>query len=75
MEDVMDTPQCWMPKRILVRTGEGREPIDIVPFLIDEQDEYASLMSARKRLDFPADMFPASWDKRKVIMSAVRLLW
>lgn len=71
MEDVMDTPQCWMPERILVSTGFSREPIDIVPFLIDEQDEYAPLMSARKRLEFPTDMFPASWDNQNIV-SAVK---
>jgi hypothetical protein len=61
MEDIMDAPQCcWMPESILVLTAERREPIDIVPYLINDQDEYASLKNERKRLEFHADVFPPS---------------
>ena len=68
----MEAQQRWMPESILVCTGEGREPIDIAPCLIDDQDEYASLMSQRKRIEFPADVFDPSWESRKVIESAVK---
>jgi hypothetical protein len=72
MKDITDAPECWKSESILVYGGEGREPIDIVHFLIDEQDEYASLMSVRKRLEFPADVYPPSWEHRKVIELAVK---
>jgi hypothetical protein len=72
MEVITDAQQRWMPASILVCTGEGREPIDIAPCLIDDQDEYAALMSQRKRVVFPAGVFDPSWESRKVIESAVK---
>lgn len=65
-------PLCWKPVSILVCAGQGREPIDIVPYLVDSQDENAALMSSRKRVEFPASVYPPSWDNRKVIEDAVK---
>jgi hypothetical protein len=72
MEDRTDAPQCWMPESILVSTGEGREPIDVADCLIGEEDEYAPLWSLRERIEFPADVYPPSWENRKVIELAVK---
>lgn len=72
MEDMRDADQRWMPESILVCTGEGRDPIDIAPFLADDQDEYACLMSKRQRLEFPADVYDPSWESRKKIEFAVK---
>jgi hypothetical protein len=72
MEDATDAPQCWNSESILVFCGEGREPIDIAPYLVDEQDEKTSLRRLEARLEFPADVYPPSWEKRKVIEDAVK---
>jgi hypothetical protein len=72
MEDTKEAQQRWMPESILVCAGEGREPIDIAPFLIDDQDEYASLMNRRKPVEFPADVYRPSWDCRKVLELALK---
>jgi hypothetical protein len=72
MEDTTDAPQCWKTESILVYGGEGHAPIDIAPFLVDEQDGNASLMRLRKRLEFPADVYPPSWENRKKIEDAVK---
>jgi hypothetical protein len=72
MEDRTDAPQCWKSESILVYGGADREPIDIVPYLVDKEVEYASLMRNRKRLEFPPDVYPPSWEKRHIIQNAVK---
>jgi hypothetical protein len=37
-EDAMDAAQCWNSESILVYGGEGHEPINIAPYLVDEED-------------------------------------
>jgi hypothetical protein len=72
MEDTTEAQQRWMPESILVSAGTGREPIDIAPLLIDDQNEFALLRTKGKRVEFPADVYLPSWDNRKDIESAVR---
>jgi hypothetical protein len=72
MEDMTDAQQRWMPESILVRTEEGREPIDIAPCLIDERDPFALLKAKQKRVEFPADVYHPSWESRKDVEQAVK---
>jgi hypothetical protein len=74
MEDSMDAPRCWKSEKILVDMGPGREPIDIVPYLADPDDDVES--AARHRLEPPLvfcdKMYPPLWEERKKVMDAVK---
>jgi hypothetical protein len=72
MEDRTDAPLCWKSESILVSVGKGREPINIAPYLVDKQDENATIRRDQGRLEFPVDVYPASWDNRKIIEDAVK---
>jgi hypothetical protein len=74
MEDSMDAPRCWKSEKILVDMGPGREPIDIVPYLADPDDDVqtAARLRLEPRLVFCDKMYPPSWNAQKKIVDAVK---
>jgi hypothetical protein len=62
---------CWLPERILVPVGEGKDLIDLAPYLRNDAHPHAALMRQRKRLEFPTDVYPPKWEERHKIETAI----
>ena len=61
----------WKPESICVFAGEGRPPIDIVGYLKDPDHPHSALMGSRKRLEFPADVYPPNEASKSIIEDAI----
>jgi hypothetical protein len=71
MDKESDPCCCWAPESILVPAGDGRDPIDIAPYLRNDDHPLGALMRNRTRLEFPIDVYPPTWEEREKIQSAI----
>ena len=68
---IMSHECLWKPESICVFAGEGRPPIDIVGYLKDPDHPHSALMGSRKRLEFPADVYPPNEASKSIIEDAI----
>lgn len=68
---IMSRECLWKPESIRVFAGEGKPSIEIIGYLKDQNYQHAALMSCRKRLEFPADVYPPDEASKSVIEDAI----
>ena len=61
----------WKPESIRVFAGEGKPSIEIIGYLKDPDHPHSALMGTRKRLEFPADVYPPDEASKSLIEDAV----
>ena len=68
---IMSCECLWKPESIRVFAGEGKPSIDIIGYLKDPKNPQYELMGSRKRLEFPADVYPPNEASRSIIEDAI----
>jgi hypothetical protein len=67
----MSCDSLWKPESIRVFAGEGKTSIEIIGYLKDHTHPHSALMGCRKRLEFPADVYPPNVASKNVIEDAI----
>ena len=62
----------WKSESIRVFAGEGKPSIEIIGYLKDPDHPHSALMvGSRKRLEFPADVYPPNEASKSIIEDAI----